>query len=439
MKRFLRILQVLAVVALGSVLTLSCILDSGDSSGSVMFTIQGKGAGETARVYLVTTDGVLASIGGGEDYVEVGLGGTETTVTIDGLPAGAEYNAFFGLGDNALGHFRAQYYAVSDEFAISAGTNVDVDLGTLDTSLFTHSPQMIGKNVKGVVVSGGTIYAPTSNRLYNGGTVDAMNTSYALPGGHTANSISLVEAAVSIGVGDLWINTNKGIVPTDGSGAYTTDLTVNLGNVSILNSGAYEDIGDEYIFYQRDGGLGGVEDTGNFYTYDWKDIDLSDQMAGQPVHDFVDDGSQYGYFATRFGAFRLPDSVLDGPGEDLLESAGFFHVGDYIPVIAIDYNGGDFILGSEDGVWITNGTNPYDNPPSAPVTGTAGERFHMVAIVDQSNWAAMSDFYLYIMEGGALKGPYPFVALPGEITGMAYDGTAVVISGDEGLASIDPP
>jgi len=239
MKRFLRVAQVLAVLVVGSVLSLSCILDSGGSSGSVQFTI--KGAGDTARVYLATSQGALAPIGGDTDYLEVSLSSGVATVTIEGLPAGAEYRAFFGLGNRDNGWLETERYAVSSAFEISAGTNVEVDLGLLDeTSAFgiTYSDQLMNKSLKGVVVDAdGNINTPTSSTLFEGDTVTTMTGSFALTAGHTANSISLgIDTAGVLGGGDVFVNTNKGILPFT-TPSFDTNFSVNLGSVSVLDSG----------------------------------------------------------------------------------------------------------------------------------------------------------------------------------------------------------
>ncbi len=449
MKRFLRIAQVLAILVVGSVLSISCILDSGGSSGSVQFTI--KGAGDTARIYLATTQGVLAPIGGDKDYLEVSLSSGETTVTIEGLPAGAEYNAFFGLGNRDNGWLETEWYAVSAPFEISAGTNVEVDLGVLNKTEppnfdLAYSPQLMNSSLKGVVVSGGNIYTPTSNTLYRGANVSSMIDSFPLTAGHTANSISpgIVTAGGAGGV--VFVNTNIGILPFTAGSAFDTDFSSNLGTVSILDSGGH-DPGNEYIFFQRDGGLGGVESSGVGETVPdgWVNIDLSDVIQGQPIKDIAvrnTGGTNQAYFATVLGSFFLDEAMLNQQKSDFLNYADFFSVGtENIPVISLDFNSNSnfYYLGTEDGVWRST------DPAFAAITeipGTSGRRYtDIVAASANPRWAARSPLYLVIGDtlGTGVQMTIPFNVLPDGMTGMAWDGATLVIAADEGLISITPP
>ncbi len=448
MKRFLRIAQVLAVLVVGSVLSISCILDSGGSSGSVQFTI--KGAGDTARIYLATTGGVLAPIGGDKDYLQVSLSPADTTVTIEGLPAGAEYRAFFSLGCLDEGYFWVDWYEESEPFEISAGTNVEVNLPVLKKTIslgLAYAPQLMNKSVKGVVVYSGDIYAPTSNTLYSSTGIDvtSMASLAPLPGGYEVNSVSLGSDLAPGGVvGTIWLNTNNGIVPSTTVGGLTTNFSTNLGSVSVLGSGAFESGGIWYVYYQSDGGLGGVEDTNDPLTYAWLDIDVSDVIQGQPVHDFVIDAtSDYGYFATTLGSFRLSSAMIAAGSSDFLGPpppatpyADFFTVGANIPVIAIDFDTASnlFVMGTEDGVWSTAaGQNPVDDVKSLE-SGTSGKRFHTVAALN-GRWAARSDLYVYV--DNRAEG-IPFNVFPDGITGMAWSGGKLIIAADEGLISITP-
>ncbi len=449
MKRLIRIAQLLAILVVSSILSLSCILDSGGSTGSVQFTI--KGAGDTARIYLGTTDGVLAPIGGDKDYLQVSLSPTSTTVTIEGLPAGAEYRAFFSLGCMDEGYFWVDWYDVSSPFEISPGANVEVSLGVLEDTVplgLDYSPALMNKNVKGVVHDGTDIYAVTSSTLYKGDTVQLMTSLVTLLGAYNIKSVSLGNA-MTAGVGTIWLNTNKGIVPSTTGGGLTTNFSTNLGNVTVLESGAFDDGGTWYVYYQSSGGLGGVEDTDPPITsYDWLDIDVSDEIQGKPVHDFVTDNSNnYGYFATVLGAFRLDGRMIDEGTTDFLGEddfsvpyADFFHVGDYIPVIAIDYDPVNdlFVMGTEDGVWSTAaGQNPVDDPKTLEA-GTNGKRFHTVAALE-GKWAARSDLYVYVDNGTTITA-IPFNVFPDGITGMAWDddNDTLIVSAEEGLVSIAP-
>ena len=57
---------------------------------------------------------------------------------------------------------------------------------------------------------------------------------------------------------------------------------------------------------------------------EWLDaIDLSDIVAGQPIYDmavYSDGVTVDGFFATKLGAFRMPQSVLDGQQRSIQRS-----------------------------------------------------------------------------------------------------------------------
>jgi hypothetical protein len=303
--------------------------------------------------------------------------------------------------------------------------------------MLAYSPQLMNKSVVGVVFPS-NIYASTSNIFSWGADVMSMTNSLALTAGHTANSISIGRNTGGAG-GTVWVNTDKGILPFNGS-AFDEDFTSNLGTVDILDSGAHNNGSEDYVFFQRDGGLGGCESTSTPPS-GWIDIDLSDVIQGQPVKDIVikdAGGASQAYFATVLGSFFLDEAMFVPPGDsDFLDYATFFSVGqNNIPVIALDYDGTNYYLGTEDGVW--RSTDPVSVAPTL-IAGTSGRRYFDI-VASNGQWAARSTTYVVTGSGASVTSEIPFQVFPDGITAMAWNGAGdtLVVAAEEGLVSIMP-
>ena len=442
----MNITKLICMLAIGALITVSCTLEpeAGSGSGGNLFLTlagQAKGPEETARIYLITADDDLVPIGADTDYRDVNIAEGQTTVTISGLPVGPEYQVFFALGEQETGYFSVSRYAVSAAFELSPGDNVSVPKLTLLSNPVNNSDQIMGKNLKGVVVDGGgDIFSPSASTLYKGDAIDTMTTTYVIPSGHSANSIS-IGANIGGAGSEVWVNTNRGILPYNGGAGFDEDFSVDLGVVSILDSGAYNN-GADFLFFQRDGGLGGIEVTTTPPAGTWINVDISDVITGQPIKDLVvkDTGAtSVAYFASKLGTFSLNSSIFTDGSDDFLDAqySNFIEVGpNNAPVIAMAYDdvAGKFILGTEEGVWTS--TDP--SAGSTLVSGTRSKRFTLVAVATTGRWAALSDHWLYI--DGA-DDPYPFHAgFPGTITGMAWqNANSLVIAGTEGLVELSVP
>ncbi len=428
------------------------------SAGTGEFTVQLSGGaralgGNAARVWLLTEDNVLVPIGDPQDYSEVVISAADAQVTVEKIPAGPRYKILLSLGTVRDGWFQVDRWAESALFEITVGSSVSVPVSLADVP-FVYGTPVMGADLRGLVVSGPNLYAVDADTLYTGLTTNGaagMATAATLPAGHTANSLSIGIAIP--GETDVWVNTSKGILPYKGGVDFDVGLTANLGGgtgVSILESGGLIDSGTtEFLFFQRDGGLGGADigpyyDTLTLLTADtWVDIDVSDFVAGQPVQDFYVDMTsepEKAYFITKLGAFGATSSLLgQGDNPDLMSLVTFFSVEGGIPILAIEKGASEFVLGTADGVWTTpDPTPPVGTPSITSVAGTRGYSFHKLAATD-ANWAALSPYYLFIGDGAGVTHTIPFSAgLPGKVSAMVWNNGKLVIAGSEGLVEITP-
>jgi hypothetical protein len=324
-----------------------------------------------------------------------------------------------------------------------------------------YAEGLMGTDLRGLVLSTSesALFAVSPVTLYTGANAAGMGpvTGFIWPSGYTANSLSIGIALT--GQTDVWVNTNKGILPFTGS-ALDTALTTNLGDVSILESGGYrwtdESTQDQFqfLFFQRDGGLGGADISAYPPTppqpadsamegNKWVDIDVSEFISGQPVQDFyVDTTPNYekAYFITKLGSFGADRSLLEDTGEDpdLLGLVVFFDVEDgNVPILAIEKSATGFVLGTSDGVWKTDGDTITAGSVFTPIPGTRGFSFYKLA-ASGAAWAALSPYYLFVSDGAEVK-DIPFSAgLPGKVSAMVWNGGTLVIAGSEGLVEITP-
>ena len=384
-----------------------------------------------ARVWLLSANNRI-TIGDGTDYLEIDLSQLEgNTVTVRGIPAGYEYVALFSVGIKHSGWFEVKAWGETDPVTVVSGVDTEVTfaLGPSQTVPFTYgSAAVMGKNIMDVAVSG-DIYAADATRMYSDGTggVSALaDDGVSLSGGRQINSLSLGTFS-----GPIWANTTQGIVRYTGA-AYDYVSLLTQDTISVLDSGGYAD-GNQYVWYQRNGGLGGQDITDD----DWLDIDVSDMVSGQPVKDMVVlDSTNFGYFATQLGGFALDRTILDSLSEDFLGQAVFFldiqDGGAQYFVTSLAHDGANFYLGTSNGAYTS--TNPVAVAATL-VPGTGGHAF-----LEMEGAAATAAFltqnYLFLRSGGTTY-RLPFCAgLPGTVTGLAWDGATLVISGTEGVVEI---
>jgi len=408
------------------------------SEGDLEITLQGNEitipSVTHARVWLLS-DNKRIPIGQGKDYIEVDLSKLDgNTIAIRGIPAGYSHVAMFSIGAKHDGWFEVKAWGETDPVTVVAGVDTEVTFHLKDATgpAFTYgAAAVMGRGIKGVATTGGNVYAVDSTHLFFGGTAGALaDTGAALPGSRTINSVSI---GVNFGQGNVWVNTTSGIIPYNGS--LNEDLAgVTLPGVSVLESGGYVS-GGNYVWFQQNGGLGGrnLSDA-------WVTADVSDLVSGQPVKDFAIIGG-VGYFATGLGAFSLDDTMLDNNFEDFMNYSSFFaNIGDgsaqyFVTSLASD--SGTFYMGTGNGAY-TDAT-PLENAvtPAALVAGTNHQKFLAIEATGAGNVAMLTENYLFLRSGGQTY-RLPFCAgLPGKVTGLAWDGGTLIVSGTEGVVSID--
>ncbi|NOY07371.1 MAG: hypothetical protein GXP33_00815, partial [Spirochaetes bacterium] len=282
----------------------------------------GDTSNSTARVYLLDSNNAVFPLGESTEYKQSVISSTGTDVTLDNIPAGSGYRVLISIGSlSADGIFlNVAQYGQSEPVSISSGSTADVSI-TLTPSPF--SKYLKGKELMGVKINpeDNSIYAADSANLYIGTDPGSMeNNSLSLPASYEVQSLSIGKVINGSGtiINQVWLNTNKGILPYNGSPfntAFSTNLIDN-GDVNILDSGALDISATSpavSVFYQIDGGLGGVYITDSTKdtpgAWDWLNIDLSDVISGQPVSGFYITDN-YAYFATKLGAFRLSADII---------------------------------------------------------------------------------------------------------------------------------
>ncbi len=438
---------------------------------------------EIARIYLLNGTS-LVEIGNTTPYKVVDLLTVVNEVSIGPVPSGPGYQVILVLGDpvtaGEVDIFVPERYAVSATFAVIAGQATPVELVSV-ASPFSHVPDLLGEDLKGIVnvYRGPDPPDPVDFKFYTASAREAFELSNlltvtataALPEGEDANSVG-VGALVNEPYPVPWINTTEGIIPYLGGTSFSVaeldfdaDYPLDSTFPPVLDSGAFiaekqapfpPGEYDLFGWFQVDGGLGGVFDEDD--TYDpgpkqWlDDIDLSTFISGQPVSDLVVDdstGSIQGYFASKLGAFMLPEVVLTDPlidtVKEILEEASFFEVaidGEKATITELAMVGTKLYLGTNRGVVSVQKADLglAMIPTSDLVTEALGRTVRDMAI-GSAYHAILTDHFLIVSSNGGTS--YSVVPIYAGIvtapTGLFLDeGSGVVlITGETGIATLD--
>lgn len=467
MKRIIKI-TVLGAVLLSLGLLYSCYMSSSFGKGSLSLHLTtdsslsspralGDTSNNKARVWLLDANSAVFPLGQDTEYQQVVINSSGTDISIDNIPAG-QYTVLISVGNiDPNGFFEVLQYGESKPFSISSGNTAEPAI-SLEPSPF--SKYLKGINLKGVKELSSTVYAASKDILYSGtlGNIDG-GTGQQVPTDYEVQSLSIGKVIATADTDEIWLNTNKGILPYNGT-TFNTDLSSNLGDVTVLDSGAINVSGASLaitVFFQREGGLGGVYIIPGHNppaANDWLNIDLSDVITGQPVLSFYITDN-YAYFATKLGAFRLSSDIIttyngtDIP--DLMNYAKFFSVDDSsgeIPILSLaGYTSGadNLIMGTEKGAYtvkLTEGDadHAFTETPTL-ITDTEGHRITKMAAKSDGSYIAMlseKDLFIYNSTANAVA-HYPFNSgLPGTLTDLTWSGADLLVSGTEGLVSITP-
>ena len=459
-----------ALISLG--LLYSCYMSSSFGNGSLALHLAadfssssprtlGDSSNNTARVWLLDAEGSVFPLSDDLEYRQADIGASGTDINIENIPAG-QYTVLLSVGNiDSTEFFDVLQYGQSEAVSITSGSTAEM---TLPLGPSPFSTYLKGVGLKGVKEFEGTVYAVSADKLYNSTLANLANIGFNpanTPADYEVQSLSIGKV-VSTGDSAIWLNTNKGILPYKTGTSFDTSFSSGLGDITIFDSGAL-DSSESFpitVFFQREGGLGGVYITNEAKdspsTWNWLNIDLSDVITGQPVLGFYMTDN-YAYFATKLGAFRLSSDIIttyngtDIP--DLMNYADFFSINDAdggeIPILAIAgyKTGADtyLVMGTEKGAYtvkLTEGdaVHAYTTAP-ALLSGTAGYGIRKMAAKSDGSYIAMlsgRDLFIYNSVAETVM-HYPFNSgLPGTLTDLAWAGTELLISGTAGLVSITP-
>ncbi|MFW5783651.1 MAG: hypothetical protein ACOCY8_03950 [Spirochaetota bacterium] len=487
MKAMMKIgaLAALAVVLLGG-----CYLTMDDGVGAVGIELpESRGVSGTddapyARVYVIKGP-TLVEVGDGTAYAEIEFDTEDdeetTEYSVGPVPAGENYEVVLVFGDYEPGNddadvFVPTSYAVSEPFTVYAGQATPTDVLAAGETPFSpvDETNTLGRSLVGIVWDGSNLYTATSGTLYRairtgpgdfGGTV-TFDESFTPPADRTINSISR-GASVQLRGPTVWLNTTQGVLPFE-NGTFDDDFDAGSGvdELSILDSGAFfvDPIGPAplavYGYLQFDGGLSGVRDRGAPSSPEWLEpIDLSEIVSGQPIYDLmVFNGpiSVDAFLATKLGAFRMPQDVLD-PANNVDTAQEVFDYSDFFEVSIDEVNAritalavGDatdpfLYLGTPRGsVHVPNilEIGAHDDPEISGSVIPDTDNLVIQDIAFGGSYVAIltNHFLVYSSNGGPPFDRVPVYASPaGEVTGMLLDPTngVVLLSGSQGLAGID--
>jgi len=465
-------IKLVGMVMITGLLLAGCYVLVDDGVGSVGIELPdtnnagGPSDQEIARIYLLNETS-LVEIGDTTPYKVVDITTVENEVSIGPVPSGPGYQVILVLGnpDSVTGVFVPGLYAVSEPFAVFAGQATPVDLVSV-ASQFGYVAGVLGENLVGITFVDGSFYTAsadnTGSDAFRLSPALAVTATAALPAGETANGLG-VGALIGEANPVPWINTNKGILPWLGNSTFSDtpkelgfDVDYPAGFVfpSVLDSGAFISGADLYGWFQVDGGLGGVYD--EFLSAGDKqwltDIDLSTFISGEPVSDLAVDfstGSVEGYFASKLGAFKLPEVVLTDPELDtvpeILDAATFFEVmvdEEEAAITELALVGTDLYLGTNRGVVsVATADLILDSiPTSTVVTESLGRTVRDMAM-GSSYHAILTDHFLIVSSnGGSTYSVVPIYAgIVTAPTGLFLDDVTgvVLIAGETGISTVD--
>ncbi len=427
---------------------------------------------DTVRLYLVNENGAYYTFSEGVLYYESAVPGT---IEVE-VPAGS-WTVALELGKQlSNGALLPTDYGVSTLTEISPGVDNNVAITTADTP-FAWSEALAGAAFNGVVTIDSGIYVSTSSKLYEGtGTADLEEISpvfnyseYAIESisqGTFFNPTDLLNDSRS----ELWVNTDKGIVPLwPGGFNYSFQNT----QFPVVKSGGYFEAqvdadnspSNLTIFYKTPSAFGGLNventidnnDIGSIDPSTWawnNNDDFTSSFTGELVYEFFIHGG-YTYFATKIGTFRMDNAVTGTGGSDFFTSAQEISIagteaGSAIPIYGLDLlstaPSDTVILATQSGVFtatLTGDDSVISDLQLIP--GTAGKTFTQTAASDASGTyaAAVSTTGLFIFKkegSGYIAKEFPvYTGLPGAITAVEFkeDSHVLVAAGESGVLSPD--
>lgn len=476
-----------SIAVLAALAVVGCAVEPDAETGTMAFAFspaaRALGDRESYRVEVYYGADLYASLGAQ----------TSDTIVFDALPTGLA-TVFVAQGSGAGDGFVASKYG-SFQITIAPGYNDPKSLTLADVP-FSSTLREIG--VSSVVSMGSDVYVATTGNLLKRTTYEAGWTSASdgpeVPTGMRDLSLSLASYfteegfyAPQVWVNGTWTAGTGGIIPWIGSSldqtfasGFSLGSNWSSGSVpsgasfTVLRSGSYAvSTPDEEeglaIFYQRNGGLGGVYVTSssrqNQENWPWimDQIDLTAALGDiltpgqEPILDFAvsRDGL---YLVTSFTTLRVSKTLLDerpSDAQEVLESGYVaFAAGVTSPIISIavhDATTGTVYLGTGNGLWKgqtgTEGFFATDTVP-ARVADTIGYRVRTISVSPGGGYVAFisnrgegADF-LAVMPADApedLQMYRTLQGLPGvSLTSLSWlDDSTLLVGGNAGLAALE--
>ncbi len=485
MKKRTLFLTFVALAALAALAVVGCSMDPSAKTGAMTFAFspaaRALGAGESYRVQIYY----------GSDLYDSADAQISDTIVFEALPTGLA-TVFVAQGSGSGESFVASKYG-SFEVTIAAGDNNPEPL-TLATVPFRSA--LAGVGVKSVVSMGSDVYVATTSNLLKRATYGAegwssLSDGPEVPTGVGDLSLSLASYFAEGGFApQIWVNGtwnpgtplgSGGIMPWIGNSldqgfASGFNLPGNWSGTraafTVLRSGSFSVAGADAgsdglaIFYQRNGGLGGVyvqrSEAADQGSWPWimNQIDLSATLGDivapgqEPILDFaVSDDALY--LVTSFTTLRVSKGLLQAGVTDaqaVLESDFVaFATGVTSPIVSIAVGGNTVHLGTDDGLWEgRTGTTGFFATGTGPtqVNATVGYRVRTISVSPDdlhvafiSNRGEGADF-LAVMPVAApeeIRTYRTLEGLPGTaLTSLVWlDNSTLVVAGNGGLAELD--
>jgi hypothetical protein len=476
MKKRTLFLTFVALATLAALAVVGCSMDPGAKTGAMTFAFSPAartlGAGESYRVEIYY---------GSDLYDSAVALVSETIATV-----------FVAQGSGSGESFVASRYG-SFEVTIAAGDNNPEPL-TLAAVPFRST--LAGVGVKSVVSMGSDVYVATTGNLLKRATYAAGAWSSPLDGpvvptGMGDLSLSLASYFTEGGFApQVWVNGTwnpgtprgtGGIMPwigssldqglasgfslgTNWSGTPAAFTVLRSGSFSVPATGAIPD--GLAIFYQRNGGMGGVyvtrSEAATQSTWHWimNQIDISATLGDlvaqgqEPILDFAVSSDAL-YVVMGFTTLRVSKGLLQEgvtSAQAVLESDFVkFATGVTSPIVSIAVAGNRIHLGTNDGLWEgQTGTTGFFATGTGPVqvAATVGYRVRTISVSPDGEHVAFissrgegADF-LAVMPVAApeeLRTYRTLEGLPGTaLTSLVWlDNGKLIVAGNGGLAELD--
>ena len=474
-----------AILALAVVAVSGCYLALDNGSGEVGIllpdprSVSESAPAELARIYVLNGPN-LVPVGDGTDYAEFELAPAEgeslTEATVGPVPSGGGYQVVLVFGNEVTitadeeipdvggTGFVPVDYAVSGVFSVNAGEATVTDVSLAATPFVTiDGADTLGEEISGIVLATGDLYIATETSILVADGDLNIDTVIGLSPGEVATGISYG----AVNAGDAaYVNTNFGVVPIrNGVPDLSFDANIPAGVGTILDSGGLRISGTAYGYLQYSGGITGFRQPTAAApgVADWMEpADLSEIVVGAAVYDMAvaqyDNGGSKmgGFFATKLGAFLLPQSVLDDPTidttEKVLEEAVFFSSevgGNKATITQIALSGDStaptspVYLGTKRGAIRTTIADVVIDGAvitGTPIAGTANQEVIEILMGGTYVVILTDHFLTYSNDSGTTWDSVPvYAGASGPVKDVFLDFTSgkVLLAGETGLSAID--